>query len=152
MSGGLTLYSVTCTGFGPFFSFVAQPLVIDTNGVPSVLASPPAVAKFLSDHTKSVKNLEEARESLLTFADLQSFSICKQLPKELEGASEGKDPDWGAKWAYLEEESKDGWVFTCAFRTDPKLASYWRFRIVVNRSGRVSADRVGLLYSTDGAL
>jgi len=140
-----TFAIATCLDAGMDPAFVTQPLVMGTNCNPVILANPPTAAAFLSKHIGNVKNLEQAREVLLTFTELQSFVLCKSMPKEVSNWEGAENPEWIAKWTYVEKKTDVGWRFLVVFLTDAQIRSYSQYQVDIERGGRISVKELAHL-------
>jgi hypothetical protein len=130
------IFRAGCLGPGLNPIFVAQPLVIGTNengGIAGptayLLGNAPTVATFMNRYKQKVASIEQARELVDLFAEMQSWLICKDIPKELAGREDLNTPEWASRWTYTEKEIEPGWQFLVVFQTDPKIRSYSQYRI-----------------------
>jgi hypothetical protein len=139
------IFSVGCLSGTGNPVFIAQPLLIGTNDSPIaganifILGNAPTVAAFITEQKSPVRTLNEARETLALFCELQSWTTSESMPDEVSDWTDAKDPEWVSKWTYRETETNDGWSFQAVFLTDPApfIRSYYYYEIDVLRDGSI---------------
>ena len=153
------IFRAGCLGPGLNPIFVAQPLVIGTNengGIAGptayLLGNGPTVATFMNRYKQKVASIEQARELVDLFAELQSWTICENVQSELVGRADLNTPEWASRWIHTEKETESGWQIQAVFQTDPKIRSYSQYRIDILRDGSISVRHLAHMGQSGGYL
>ena len=145
---GCRLLSVNCSDLNPIFT---QPMVIGTNcndgGISQcfILGNAPTVAKFITKYKRAADTIEAARDNIDLLAELQSWEVCHEMPKEMSGQEEAKDPTWVSGWKYQEVPTSMGWQFKVVFQTDSHhgiVRRYQQFQLEVLRDGTMTIREI----------
>ena len=137
---------------------VARPMIVSTNEgdftstAVFILGNAPTVAAYITKYKMPVHTMDEARETLDIFAELQTWTICREMPEEVLGWNAATNQIWVSQWKYQEKESEIGWRFAAVFLVDPQIKEYVRGEVEIFRDGSVTFTNMMHMGSSGGYL